>query len=404
MFWPNVAKVLKGTVLAQAIPVLSSMVLTRLFLPAEFGAFSVWLGLAQLIAVFMTGRYETAIALEQDVSARLTAVAATARVIGVTALLLAVAGGVLAWSGKAASLHLTGALSVLLAPSAALIAIAQLWQNWAAAEQRFGDLTAIRIIQALGISLAQVLEGLLFPTAVSLAVAYMVGVLTSIAYANHRLPLGATARGARRDFRRRHYRLPLLSLPADTINSAAAQLPLLFIGARFGPESAGLLALTLRTLGAPISILGVSVLDVFRGRAAAAYRDRGECRAEYIDTARGLLIISAIATCVLAWTSRWLFVTAFGAPWAFCGTLTLWLLPMFFLRFIASPMSYTFYIANRQAYDLVWQVALLVTTVGTLLLPPTFLGAVIAWGAGYSALYVVYLVGSYRLSLGRAGR
>lgn len=65
-FWRSVASVLTGTALAQAIPILGSLVIARQYAPSEFGRFSAWLGLVLLAAVALTGRFETALALEPD--------------------------------------------------------------------------------------------------------------------------------------------------------------------------------------------------------------------------------------------------------------------------------------------------------------------------------------------------
>ena len=77
----------------------------------------------------------------------------------------------------------------------------------------------------------------------------------------------------------RHRRFPQYSLPADAVNTAAVQLPVMVVAGRFGAEAAGLLAMTLKTLGAPIGLLGKSVLDVFKRYAAAAWRDQRACSA-----------------------------------------------------------------------------------------------------------------------------
>ena len=191
----------------------------------------------------------------------------------------------------------------------------------------------------------------------------------------------------------------MLSLPADSINSAAAQLPLLIVGSRFGAENAGLLALTLRVLGAPIALLGSAVLDVFRRRSAASWRVQGHCSEDYTRTFN-VLALGSLAALPLALFTEPLFAFAFGERWRMSGTIALWLLPMFALRFVASPLSYLFYVAGKQHVDLAWQCGLLAMTLGTLWLPPSPSAALLAYSAGYSAMYGLYLALSYRYSRG----
>ena len=65
-FWTNVASVLSGTAVAQAIPIVGSLILTRLFAPAAYGGYSVWLGIVLVLAVIATLRLDMALAVIPD--------------------------------------------------------------------------------------------------------------------------------------------------------------------------------------------------------------------------------------------------------------------------------------------------------------------------------------------------
>ena len=95
-----------------------------------------------------------------------------------------------------------------------------------------------------------------------------------------------------------------------------------------------------------------------------------------------------------------LFVIAFGEPWRQAGVIAIWLMPMFALRFVASPLSYVFYIAGKQHIDLVWQCALLAMTMASFMLTSSFETSIKFYAAGYGFLYVVYAILSYHYSKG----
>ena len=107
-----------------------------------------------------------------------------------------------------------------------------------------------------------------------------------------------------------------------------------------------------------------------------------------------------MATAVVMVACEQAFALAFGAPWRTAGAIAIWLMPMFALRFVASPLSYLFYVAAKQHVELAWQLSLLTMTVATLLVPEDYRTALQAYALGYSALYVIYLFLSYRFSLG----
>lgn len=403
-YWRSVASVLTGTVVAQIIPILGSLVIARLYAPAEFGMFSAWLGVVLLLGVMFTGRFETALAIEMDGEPRRLSFLATlttaCMVASATATLISIAAvcapGVL--EGYSTS------LIAALVPTALAIAVAQTWQSWAAAEGSYRQLSLMRIVQAAVVTLLQIVAGVFHAAAGTLAVAYLVGVIVGIACSAYLMPAGSFPVGQGFEsilkFWRRQRRFPLLSLPADAINTAAAQLPLLIVASRFGAEVAGLLAMTMRILGAPIGLLGKSVLDVFKRHASTSFRERGECQGDYIRTFKVLALGSFAFCLVMFFASESLFVLAFGKAWREAGTIAIWLLPLFALRFIASPLSYMVYIADKQHVDLFWQIALLGMTVICLSVPSNHKLALQLYSAGYSMLYVIYLMMSYRFSLG----
>jgi O-antigen/teichoic acid export membrane protein len=96
-----------------------------------------------------------------------------------------------------------------------------------------------------------------------------------------------------------------------------------------------------------------------------------------------------------------LFVVAFGEKLHEAGIIALWLMPMFALRFVASPLSYVFYIAGKQQIDLVWQCALLAMTLASFTLPSIFEASIKFYSAGYSLLYMVYAILSNLYSKGK---
>ena len=403
-FWRSVSSVLAGTALAQAIPIFASLIIARLYAPADFGVFASWLGMVMLIAVVLTGRFETALAIEPDGEPRrIAALSTQITTAGAAALVGLILFTVYAVSPK---FHLTIPVELLfLAPPAALtISASQTWQSWAAADGRYRVLSAMRISEAGAVAIAQIVASFFSASAIALCGAYLFGMLLGLIVAMVLMPLGQMHEDGIAKmvsgFWRRHFHFPLWSLPADTINSAAAQLPVLIVAARFGSDVAGLLAMTMKVLGAPIGLLGKAVLDVFKRRAASSFRERGECRSDYLQTFMVLTLGSLVFCLVMLEISEVLFAIAFGERWREAGVIAVWLLPLFALRFIASPLSYLVYIAGKQHVDLAWQIALLAMTMTCLYMPSSYIQALKAYALGYSLLYLIYLTMLYRFSCG----
>jgi O-antigen/teichoic acid export membrane protein len=185
-------------------------------------------------------------------------------------------------------------------------------------------------------------------------------------------------------------------LSSSLLNTVVGQLPLFMIGIRHGAAAAGLFALTQRVLGAPITLVAASVLEVFKRQAVQDFQALGNCRAVYRATFRALVLLALPPSLILFLWSPALFAWLFGPGWRPAGELAGILAPLCFLNFIASPLSYVFFIAGKQKMELGWQVVLFAMTIAVFSAPLSLRQSVAGYAIGRSLLYVVYLVMSYR--------
>ena len=403
LFWKNVSVVFSGTVLAQIIPILGSLIIARLFIPEAFGQFAIWLSFVLMFSVICTGRYELSLSVESDGKPRLYGVAANLLVVIITSIISTLLISFFIFFSI--NFGITNIQLYLVVVSGGLMASLNIWQAWAAADGRFPQLSKMRIVISFAIFIFQVGVGFLIPSINTLILGQLAGVFIGILYSFYLSPLQSEyylVRSYKKlaNYLVKHRRFFIFSLPADSINSISSQLPILIIGAKYGADIAGFLAMTIRALGAPIGLLGRAVLDVFKRHASVAFRKNQECRDHYIQTFKVLTLMSISVMPIILLYSEELFTFAFGETWALSGTIAIWMLPMFLLRFVSSPLSYMFYLANKQSIDLVWQITLLLMTIITLYFASTYKYALIYYASGYSCLYVVYLFISYRLSCG----
>ena len=107
-----------------------------------------------------------------------------------------------------------------------------------------------------------------------------------------------------------------------------------------------------RILGLPIGLISNSIGEVFKQRAASDYNEFGTCRPIFIKTFKALLISSIVPFTILILFGADIFAFAFGEQWRGAGEYSQILGVMFFFRFTVSPLTYVFYIANKQRLDL----------------------------------------------------
>ncbi|WP_207878810.1 oligosaccharide flippase family protein [Pseudomonas sp. 32_A] len=407
IFISRVARVLVGTLGAQLITIGVTLLLVRLYSPAEMGAFSAWLSFATIFAVVVTGRYELAIFSTKEKD-EFHAVIKLVVLLTVSISVLVASGLVLVAPlldslPSVVSDYWLGLTAVSLGLGANKLVLSLLTY-----QQSFNRLGGARVSLAACIAIAQVSAAYLVGGVAGLVYGQLFGVMVATALAaiwvgKPLISASATASWSMvKQSAVKYINFPKFSLPADLINTIASQIPVVLLAAKFGGESAGWFALTLKIMGAPISLLAASVLDVFKEQAARDYRDKGSCRSIFIKTFK-LLAVLALPPFVAFWfVGEWAFGFIFGDEWAESGRYAVLMIPLFYMRFVVSPLSYTIYIAQRQNLDLVWQLTLLGLTVACFTLPDTVDSVLWLYSIGYAIMYFIYFWMSFYCTKGDA--
>lgn len=405
-FWKQVITVLGGTLGAQALPLAVAPFITRLCTPSELGAYSVWFGVVAITAVGATLRMEAAMILDHTAEQQRTCFRVVFYTATLAALLVSSAALLAGAAGVPAVRHLSWLALLTLGVGTWLTASMQTTLSYATSHSEFGKAARAKIWGAGTIALAQL--GLLYAGAGQLGLVggQLIGLAAGLAAARlmlapPRAPIGLKLDASQRAYLVKHQNFWRFSLPSNLLNALVGQLPLFLIGARHGALAAGLYALTQRVLAAPISLLAASVLEVFKRESVLEFQTVGNCGKAYRYTFKVLLLLGLGPSLVLLAFSPQLFAWVFGESWREAGNLAQILAPLYFLNFIASPLSYVFFVAGKQKIDLVWQLALFAMTLCVYLAPGTLRQNVLWYAIGYSLLYLVYLHMSYRVSLNK---
>lgn len=195
---------------------------------------------------------------------------------------------------------------------------------------------------------------------------------------------------------KQNYRFPLFSLPADFINNLSNQLPVFIISSKYPDSYLVYYSLIIRTLSAPIGLIATSFLSIFKEDAGKEFREKGNCIKSYEKLFLFLLVTSIPIFITLYYLLPLIFTLLFGNTYKIAGEYAQLMIPLFFFRFIASPLSYTLYISNNQIYDLIWQVFLLILIYLSFKISLTFKISIIYFTISYSLMYLVYLFISFK--------
>lgn len=394
-FWKHVMTVLGGTLGAQALPLAAAPLITRLCTPSQMGAFSLWLGVVSVAAVAATLRLEAAMILDHEPEQQRTCFRVVFYAATVTALLVTGAAMLAHAAGLHALRRLTAAELLTVGLGTWLTAAMQTTLAYATSHGAFGKAARAKVWGAGTIALSQLVL-LYLGSGVGLLFGQLIGLAAGLGCARVLLQppparIGLTLDRGQRAYLLKHQGFWRFSLPSNLLNALVSQLPMFLIGLRHGAAAAGLYALTQRVLYAPVALLAASVLEVFKRESVEEIRTIGDCSHAYRYTFKVLLLLAVGPSLLLFAFSPALFAWIFGTAWRPAGELAQILAPLYFLNFIASPLSYVFFITGKQKVDLVWQVALFLMTVSVFLSPGGLRENVMWFSTGYSLLYLVYL-------------
>lgn len=397
-----------GTALSQGLIVLASPLLTRLYSPASFGAFTVFVSLLSVLSCVATLRYELAIPLPKDDDEALT----TCILSGAVTLFYTAATAVPLLFFSTAIAELAGVPEIApylwLLPIGILgVGFYQSLYYWAVRCGEYPTISRTRISQSLAMVVIQVsasfagIAGLIFGQVISRYVG-----ISSLARSR---PSGTVIRAASslpalREQAFRYKSFPLWSAPGTLLNTVGAQAPMLAFAALFSSHIAGLYALTHRVLSIPITLIGTAMADVFFSNASDAHRDGrlGHITGNLLDKLVTFGLPIAVA---LMLAGPDLFLIVFGPEWVEAGTLTTYATPWLFMALLASPVSRVFLVAARQKELFALQVlqpclGILVIAIATAF-RWEFLPTFILFSAVYTIFYALYLWRSLSIAAAR---
>jgi O-antigen/teichoic acid export membrane protein len=403
IFWKHASTVLTGTVLAQVVPILAAPMITRLCTPADLGEFSVWLGVIGITATVATLRLETAMILDHDSDDQQTCFSVVAYFSTVFAILITFLAVIAHALGipEAQKMSWLGVMTIGI--GAWLMAYNQTLVAYATSYNAFGKSAMAKICGAGAISIGQLILLFIGAGGAALFAGQLLGWLIGLGVAIFLLSpprpsISLAPTRSQLKYLKKHQLFWRFSLLAGLLNTAAGRFPLFLIGAKYGLFAAGLFALTERILTAPASLLAASVREVFKRHSVHEYQTLGNCREAFRHAFRALVLLGlGPALCIFLFAPE-LCEWAFGKPWREAGEFARILAPLYFLNFVVSPLSYVFPVAGKQKVELMWQVALFISTICVFLGPLSLKEALLNYTLTYSSLYVIYFLLAYKFS------
>ena len=375
-FAADVFKLVTGTTLAQAVAVLASPLLTRLYGPEAFGFLALFISITSILGVVACMRYEFAIMLPQEdrEAANLLALSllSVAVVSGLTIPALYFGGDPLLSLIRAPGL---APYLVLVPPYIFVSGVFLALNYWNSRTKHFGRLSVARVTSSLatvGTQLGAGFGG--YATGGSLIGASLVGVSVSTGVLggqiwrdDRALLRGSVSWRGMLEGLKRYRRFPLIDSGSALLNTASWQLPAFLLAAFFSPVVVGFYSLGFMVLQLPMSLIGSSIAQVFFQRAAEARSD-GTLSHLVENVFRLLIMIGIFPILTVTIIGPDLFAVVFGENWTEAGVYAQILSVWAFVWFISSPLSTIWAVLEKQTFGMRVTTLNFVTRVASLVL------------------------------------
>lgn len=399
-----------GRIIGQTIPILLTPILTRLYSPADFGLFAIFVAVTAILSLLANGRYTLAIILPKKDENILNLFALSVLInfvfcFALLAIILVFRNPLL----DLFNLQSSPEVLLLLPLGTFVIGLFEPLHYLAVRKKLFKVIAGNMIFQYSLISILKIVFSFLAIGGLGLIMGHLIGYVAGIIL----FTILLTGKKAFKGFRsyvvkgeifklaNSYKNFPMYSLPADTLHAFSKEMPNLLINNFFGGAILGHFSLTQRVLASPITLIASAITDVFREKASRDYRDTKSCRSIFLQTFQKLFLFSFVPFTLLFFLAPSIVPIVFGQEWGQAGEYIRIMTLLFFLRFSIAPVSTVLYLTGRQMYKLAWEFVAFIVIILSFYLGYRFFDQYAAIGIysfSLSFLYIILLFMSYKFT------
>tara|TARA_R110000822_G_scaffold300911_1_gene424486 strand:- start:10009 stop:11301 length:1293 start_codon:yes stop_codon:yes gene_type:complete len=409
-FVRNVILVMTGTAVSQMIGLAVTPILTRNYSPKDFGILLIYISILTIAGTISTGKYERVILLlkfNSDIKRVVLLSLFISLMAGMFLLILTLTSKQLIV--EYLSFDITYYNWIITIPFL-LVVYSQyiVFSTLLNYQKNYKALSIAKVVKTLTSITTSLTCIILLNDARGLILGEILGYTFSFIYIfslnRAFLNLKIISFYKIREVALRYKEFPIYNIPSDFMNMTSSQLPAFFLTTYFGTGVTGFYSLMKRVLDAPIGLLSTSVLEVFRQKAAEKYLENGNCKSLFIKTAKSLALMSLVPFILLFVYAPDLFSFLFGKEWRIAGDYSRIFTLYYYFKFISSPLTYMFYIAEKQRIDFLLHIYVFCSVIIILNLPKFInmneIQVLLTYSINFVLIYIVYFIFSYELAKG----
>ncbi len=350
-FAKNVLTLMTGTTIAQAIPILFSPILTRMYTDEDFGIFASFNALVLGLVTIAALRYDLTIVLPKQDKESKALVSLTRKISFGMMILITVGIAIfitpLSDALKSASIKEWFYIIGLIVFIYIQTVIIQMYLN---RKQEYKTISKSRMLQGGGVIIAQIALGLWLHGFTGLILGSIFGQILCFLYlfkkTNTELKLNHTSKAQDIALMKKYKKMPLLNGPnavVDSIRLNGINIILIHI---FSSAILGQFSLAWRVLQAPLGLINGAFSQVYFQQLSTL--DRSKHYKFLKKSIKRSFLLGIIPFSILYFFAPILFSFVFGKDWKMAGEIGSILVPWLFLNLITSPISSYFIVVGKQ--------------------------------------------------------
>jgi len=342
-FAKNVLTLITGTTISQAIPIAISPILTRIYGPEDFGVLALFVSLITIFSAVVTGRYELAVMLpkEDKKSRSIVALCILISLVFCTVLFIVIA----LFHSYFVELLEDDRISTWLYFVPLVLFLVGLFNTlnyYLSRKKEFQKVAKANVSKSVSLSVSQLLFHFVKSGAFGLVLGRIISAIVAPLFLLFNLKKSDKISFNKEKLStvaKRYIDFPKYAMWAGLFNNLALNFNNLVIPIVYSTSILGYFALVYRVLVLPFTLVSTSVGQVFFKEVSELKNQNKNVSNVIWKVVKKMGLISVLGFGVLFFTVEYLFVFVFGEEWRIAGIYAQYLIPMFVIRFVVSPLT-----------------------------------------------------------------
>lgn len=360
VFYRNIAVVAGGNVTARLIGIISAPIITRLYLPADYGIYSIFVSIFGIVGSLATLRYSVTIPIAESEKLSDNILKLCFFITSSLSLLLVVC--VALFGDFFAAKYNTNRIIPYLWFIPIVFFCTGIYEalnNWALREKRFNLITRTKIRQSTSSATVKIGLGALGVSPLGLFIGQIANSAAGIGslfskltrvkpsffkhFSWHEIKFAA----------KRYKKFPLVQSWSQLLLALGAQLPVLLLGSFYGAKAAGIFGLANSMIHLPMDLIGQSVSQVYYAEISKYGKNNPQKIYNLsISIIKKMFWIGLIPVGIIVAFGPWIFKLVFGSEWLDAGVYARFLSISILTQFISSPIANIFNVYEKQSLQL----------------------------------------------------